>query len=394
MKSIGFYWVLVVAAVCIQCTVQAQNLPTNLRSNNQGKALELFKVGSESQSDSHTARKIQQNTQKRIQKSSLYEGTGSSGGGDPLEISARPFSNLDLLQSALEMAIHTVQTSTIPEKWKLDFETEVRLLSAQKKILTVPAIIISSQQIRVFGYKAPHEEGKFLSLGCYTPFLAKGAPIYCAQDRLNQYDEEDLATTLLHEVLHHIVPKVLSKDEEFIEDLTQAIISNNFSPALQFALDKSIYIRPGVIKAEQFINFLEFDWEKSIQKRQLKYTSDFREYFGKKWTDHEIKMYVIARLPENIADLPLSYVVSILTQEIVARDSRIINPTVTNWIVTNAFVDSLKRLGNTQLPSSIQNAIDSFDVGCKKMEKTVFNRTCELEDRIKFSEFMSSQLTK
>ncbi len=182
-------------------------------------------------------------------------GAGSSGGGDPLEISAQPYPDQAQLASAIDLAKEKITAAPYAGEFKQKLAQEIDSLAATGQYKYLPALIIIGRAEGVEGYPLPQDLDRFLSLGGMTR-LSPGASVFFTE-RVTHYSFDQFAELVIHEAIHHIVSRALSEDEEFVEDLTRSITEGHATNALELAIKYGVYISSrGKILGSQFAEAL------------------------------------------------------------------------------------------------------------------------------------------
>lgn len=213
------------------------------------------------------------------------------GGGDPIVIMAQDFNNVSKLYQVRDI---------LEEKFKnvgslngLDEKViqELNSLIENRKIKTLPAILILGNQGNVGNYQIPHDANKFVALGGMT-YLEAGAPVYLAE-RVSSYSPKKLSALILHEIFHHVVRDELKFDEEFIERLSSEVMSEKISPKVRTAINEGYYFTQDKVYAAQLWNALKMDEIAALcqSSDRPNFTANFKKWFAKKGNLAEMEIY-------------------------------------------------------------------------------------------------------
>lgn len=161
-------------------------------------------------------------------------GPETGGGGDPLEIEAVKFTDMEALEKAILYVSSSLSKAQLSSDFKLDIINEMNALKSEDKFRLLPAIIILAPGTGPSGYAVPENLNLFISLGGMTKF-EKGSNIYLS-NRVLTYSTVEMATVVLHETLHHLLNIGLSEDEAFVTKAAKAIIKNEDLSFIQKAI--------------------------------------------------------------------------------------------------------------------------------------------------------------
>lgn len=187
----------------------------------------------------------------------------SDGGADPLLTHAKQHAKPAQLARAEQMiatAFARMPSEYDPLKDKVF--SELNLLRSTKKIVTLPALIIlgnykdseAENDDEEEGYDKPANENDFYALGAWTRFKI-GAPIVFAERTLD-YGDAQVAEILLHEILHHVLPKGSMRNEVFLKDVTTAILSGRVSSAHRAGLLFGLVVRNQLVSRRSIVHWM------------------------------------------------------------------------------------------------------------------------------------------
>ncbi len=170
----------------------------------------------------------------------VFAGEGAGGhGGDPFQVYASAYPDQSKLENGLDLALDKLQASGFSEDFKKEVEQEFKELAVSEKFLYLENILIVQTE-NTDTYRLPKDLRTFTSLGAMTG-EEKGSPVYLSKKTLS-YGNESMGKILLHEVLHHTLPKSLSAHEAFVNDLVEGIFANKNIDSLAAALEERVYI--------------------------------------------------------------------------------------------------------------------------------------------------------
>jgi len=180
------------------------------------------------------------------------EGAGGHG-GDPFEVYAQPFPDQRQLDNALEKIELRVNESGYSSNLKAKILSEVTNLKEKNKFLYLESLIILPMGEGADQMASPNDLRAFIGLGAMTG-SRPGDTIYFSKRALT-YPSNELARLILHEVIHHLVPENLSRDEVFVEELAEALMLGKYDRVLQTAFDNGLNLREGQLDAVQLYDF-------------------------------------------------------------------------------------------------------------------------------------------
>lgn len=211
-------------------------------------------------------------------------GGGDPGGGHPLLVKAVSYPDQAGLNRAIALALSRLQASHYPQEFKNQLALEITTLKEADLFRFLPELILlqslegseleqnKSEEIDIA------DDMVFTSLGAIT-WLKPGTAVIFS-NRATKYDTEALAELLLHEVIHHVAPISLSKDDTFVEDLAQSIVSGETDADLDLAFKIGTYFRPGMISRDQFWDAMEVIYD--IDQPESKYHG-FQSYIIRRY---------------------------------------------------------------------------------------------------------------
>jgi hypothetical protein len=210
--------------------------------------------------------------------------------GSPEEVEADPFPNPGALKEALGVMGAKVAASALPLELKEKITSESAELLRDQKFYSLPAIVL-----RILRQSKDSSTGqskaRYIDLGGYTD-SEPGAPVYLSR-RVAKYGVDQLAPIVSHEILHHVVSRALANDEDFLDALNAAIFDGVIPPAVSFALRTGLYLQPGQISADQFLDFFHVTQAAAFYGSRVKNPDD-------------LKAALRGKLLHNIAEMPVA----------------------------------------------------------------------------------------
>ena len=182
----------------------------------------------------------------------IQKGTSSTGGGGRSEIPAESYPDIEKLKAAIQIINEKVTSANLPEQFKNALLSEVQYLFENDKISTLPALVDFQNSLK--GHRQPDNKLRFNSMSG----ISRKSPretIILSWLKHQKMDALQAASNIMHEATHNILSEALTEDETFCEDLELAIMQNNLSKELLFALNEGIYVKDGVIYMDQLIDF-------------------------------------------------------------------------------------------------------------------------------------------
>lgn len=315
-------------------------------------------------------------------------GNGSSNSGDPYDVYAITFPDIDKLNEAMKLAEKKLLNSNLPNSLVTSTIAEMKKLAADGKYLYLESLVSLKEKMS----SADSEAAKiFTGFGALTePF--EDSIIYFSKRTLD-YDLEAFTKLLIHELLHHSLDYNLSTDEELVELVAQQVMLGKVEPEILLAISKGIYVREGVVRASQILEY----WNRIPGAKSKLETRAFKvclQNLNKKNTKEMEEFVVsicleaaryginganmISKLKsENVWDRPLDIVSHALGEEI-SRINYVID-------VSRAHV-GYKAIRKMVIDLGFKDPLNRWpDIFCKK-KPSFFKGHCEDADRIRMKD--------
>lgn len=153
---------------------------------------------------------------------SSYVFAGEKGhGGDPLKIYAEAYPQPAKLLESINLVEEKVNGSLVDDSFKHEVFEELEYLARNDSFMYIENLLI----IDTDGTDHLHGDFKtFTSFGGMTDYQ-KGSVVYLSKRTL-AYDQNQLGQLILHEILHHMFKRELSKDEALIDITVRSIWEN------------------------------------------------------------------------------------------------------------------------------------------------------------------------
>lgn len=219
-------------------------------------------------------------------------------GGDPYEVYATNFPEPQKITKAIKIVSQRVEESNLSDDLSKEVINEMISLKRNDRFRYIGNIIVPPGANDSFGHRASDEEGKFLGLGAFT-LNKRGAQIHFTERTLSHSDTE-FAKIVLHEVLHHLLPRFLAKDEGYVERLSSEIFTGHVSDLSLKSLEVGFYLPKGEFYKERLLAAFAIN----IVKEE--YLIDSRDYDYKRCDSvencHDFLTENAEMLPDNIWD--------------------------------------------------------------------------------------------
>ncbi|MES2769012.1 MAG: hypothetical protein V4596_07695 [Bdellovibrionota bacterium] len=313
-------------------------------------------------------------------------GNGSSNSGDPYDVHAVTFPDKDKLNKAMELAEKKLLSSNLSNSLITSTIAEMKKLAADDKYLYLESLVLLKEKMS----SADSEAAKiFTGFGALTePF--EGTIIYFSKRAL-EYDLEAFTKHLIHELLHHSLDYNLSTDEELVELIAQQVMLGKVEPEILLAISKGIYIREGVVRASQILEY----WNRIPVVNSKLETRAFKvclQNLNKKKKTKEMEEFVVrvcleaARYgingvnmitklkSENVWNLPVDFVSEVVSEEIERVEGY--------QGITITHVRGYKAIRKMVMDLGYQDPLNRWsDIFCKK-KRTLFTGRCNGTDRV------------
>jgi len=162
-----------------------------------------------------------------------FAGGWASGGGDPKEVEAKVFPDMDKIKQAIELLSTNLDKTTFNKNFKDAFKKDMNALYLKKAFYYVPELF-------AVGFsRYPGDYDKLYSNGAMTEFKP-AAPIYFSKQAIN-YDVRTLARVIAQEVPHHIFKGRFQKDETFVNNLGTYLVLLDKVPTVPYNASQIIY---------------------------------------------------------------------------------------------------------------------------------------------------------
>jgi len=274
--------------------------------------IESLSMGEERAKPKQGAKAEKSESKMNLKGLEEVDGGGDAGGGDSIAIEAISYPDVTALRQALDVAQRKLQASAYPEEFKKEILAEMKELEAADEYRYLPEIIIFPvRKGELQDDDMPTDSHTFKSLGGLTWYSLGSTVIF--SKRVTQYTSDEFAALLLHEVIHHILPMALSKDDDFVTELAKSIVSGQHKPRLAQALQLKAYFRPAMISRDQLWDAIDSSTGGLLTYAVKKYMC-LQNVTCQKMAAPVVKARFMSHLPKNLNQVRVGVVANAIAK--------------------------------------------------------------------------------